>query len=1584
MEFCTTKPLLATEKSQRSFETYADYKISPDALLEIVETMNVNLTCDSSKLDDSNQSDHGIFTISQIPAFQTSSQYFTLSSPSQSPTYQTLCFPSPQNPLLHCTSPTRPLFIIGTQIYFPTQNPEICTKISMDCETQDFIKIEDIAHDAKEVIDTQKTDKGLLIACKVDLNANDNFIKKLLTCKRRREVPGVKIINLHLKQDNSSSKDKNWNEIFTMNNNAQEQMITLLPGIRDIQCIKYISEDTILIVPSGTQDIIQFACNQEGKLEKIKQFSPQIDKSFVISSMFYTNEAGIEETKDENIPEFLTLLSEDQDSIAVLDFENLEQNKLIADLEGFKFCCIEDGSRLLVIKTSTGPRPKIYLEEIEFPRDKERAINRIILEGKFSLAFKMADQLSDSSILEMIKLKEKWEKSEKHLEQIEALLLKIKDEEYILHQCLSNVVPQKNLLKHEALECLMVQKELVRVGFEILSTPKILDPNSGKILTELISKEDKISKYEIILEAFKEESKQEVIDWESYSYFTFMDSIYYLNAVCLSEGTKIENILIKLKELNLQEYYLYYYNILKAIDTSLVNDKFNKLILPQGKDTLEGTIVLKRGDLDLNYDPLPYQIIAKRIFLEEISPNKAFNLLLLGIQREINFLDYDAVSAFEISEIFKLNKLKKVISTTKEIKRLVNFKNSFQRFWYLIKHEHFLENYFNCIADIIAYTDNDRIYQDIYLQHLRSYIGQEEGIDFLRVLLSKMCSTTLFFEAEEGCDFVVSELYKITVKDLPKVLDLCSLLSKFVRINSISSRSDERIKWCKLCGIAEVLESYAITQTKTFGNLHEIVTLPYSDEKTAEVDKLISLIINEASTSSGETHGSYLQDDKLLMSLNDSLTLQRMIEGEERVSDCVKVYAEVVITQKKYDLIRAIQRQEDSDLYPMFEEQLLHRMQKEYFEKSLKFDNRIGEQSVKDMIENHRDLIQSLDSESKDSQSYLFFLKFVDLIREFFIDADKITCCFSLIEIYEMFKDDILVEELFNRTKKLDSFDDLIFELRNNVFIFTDYDKEYLIIKNAVSCLLNKWAKAVTNQEPDEYVSKLVSLIIKYNKQFFERHSDRADQMVEIILKIVNITDPNPRLWKRKKEFLRKSLVHLKNNEIVDSVSNVYVDMVCQEDENSTKDLINSYLQNQGSSISVFEEKMLCKICIYEEKDLHKINEGFYLVYQAVEIIKSENFENIQEEINRYVAIQEVLKVLQKCIFLCGDNKESQEEENKSAKLWNLVLCLRGKNKTLLEGSFPANFHEILEDIALKTNKLLHQVEDIVKEARAKLELSRQAEESKIEEESDEQSVIDLLVKAQGLEEMEELVQKEIKKYEADDDSLNKETFLQKYGGKATESINFYMLMAVVYEQHNPIMYQSLQELLTLMPKFYLPLYFCLNKSMFEGKKVPLLFYNTFITPYQNQQEEKALHACLKAYINGSILSRNEFLFFTEIINHLSDANIEQIQYTLEKLVILGFDEGLLYLGLLMKKILQSLKSVDQHETGQEFIDNCFKCLLLAYFKEKILISKIDCDKMLKEFLGSLVKISTDLLKLPEDLTSKVEEVQKTLEDIIL
>lgn len=68
-------------------------------------------------------------------------------------------------------------------------------------------------------------------------------------------------------------------------------------------------------------------------------------------------------------------------------------------------------------------------------------------------------------------------------------------------------------------------------------------------------------------------------------------------------------------------------------------------------------------------------------------------------------------------------------------------------------------------------------------------------------------------------------------------------------------------------------------------------------------------------------------------------------------------------------------------------------------------------------------------------------------MREGFTGDDDITCKINLSTCIELHERNELVEELFNMTRKLDRFDELIYELKNNVFLFTNRAKEYLILK---------------------------------------------------------------------------------------------------------------------------------------------------------------------------------------------------------------------------------------------------------------------------------------------------------------------------------------------------------------------------------------------------------------------------------------------------------------------------------------------------------------------------------------------------------
>jgi hypothetical protein len=208
-----------------------------------------------------------------------------------------------------------------------------------------------------------------------------------------------------------------------------------------------------------------------------------------------------------------------------------------------------------------------------------------------------------------------------------------------------------------------------------------------------------------MLDAFKTDSDNEIIDWEGFSQFLYMDMIEYINYTCLLEDTKVDHILIKLKEKDAAEFLEHIYEILRAIDTKLMTDQFLSMLMPRGSgqggdckvivlnrlavnEESKHTISSSRTPLD--YDPVPFQIIAKRFFIEEIRPNKAYFQLMAGLKKGISDLDSDVLAAYEISELFKLQKKDKIISKNTDIKQIISFSSSFDRFTHLIENSDFL------------------------------------------------------------------------------------------------------------------------------------------------------------------------------------------------------------------------------------------------------------------------------------------------------------------------------------------------------------------------------------------------------------------------------------------------------------------------------------------------------------------------------------------------------------------------------------------------------------------------------------------------------------------------------------------------------------------------------------------------------------------------------------------------------------------------------------------------------------------------------------------------------------------------------
>lgn len=63
---------------------------------------------------------------------------------------------------------------------------------------------------------------------------------------------------------------------------------------------------------------------------------------------------------------------------------------------------------------------------------------------------------------------------------------------------------------------------------------------------------------------------------------------------------------------------------------------------------------------------------------------------MAGLKRGIPDLDSDVLAAYEISEIFEFQKKDKIISKNTDIKQIISFSSSFERYAYLIENTDFL------------------------------------------------------------------------------------------------------------------------------------------------------------------------------------------------------------------------------------------------------------------------------------------------------------------------------------------------------------------------------------------------------------------------------------------------------------------------------------------------------------------------------------------------------------------------------------------------------------------------------------------------------------------------------------------------------------------------------------------------------------------------------------------------------------------------------------------------------------------------------------------------------------------------------
>lgn len=382
------------------------------------------------------------------------------------------------------------------------------------------------------------------------------------------------------------------------------------------------------------------------------------------------------------------------------------------------------------------------------------------------------------------------------------------------------------------------------------------------------------------------------------------------------------------------------------------------------------------------------------------------------------------------------------------------------------------------MKEIVSLANSERVYKNHYLTHLSAYLDEYHDLDSLKSIADKMWTSILFINPIDGWDMITNEMFKHSVKHWSKINDISACLDDFININDVKERKDERRKWNKLCEIADMLLLYRVTKTKDylFRNLDELILLPQWDEKTNKVDEIIQMIISEVTSSITLKIGSIIGNDTLIMSIHDCLRLQNMIEGSERTYDVVKMYANVALAQKKFDLPKAFKK--DPQIYSMIEKVIIQNMSDEFKAAAKQSQSESDDEDIIMLISSHQKLLSNLDSTSDSAKEYALFLNLIDFAIERFDNINWSHSKISLSNLIDLYQRNELVEELFNRTSKVERFEELIYELQNNIFMFSDRSQEYLILKCAIKSLLKRWGKWVI--DPVEENNGINLLIILF------------------------------------------------------------------------------------------------------------------------------------------------------------------------------------------------------------------------------------------------------------------------------------------------------------------------------------------------------------------------------------------------------------------------------------------------------------------------------------------------------------------------
>lgn len=171
------------------------------------------------------------------------------------------------------------------------------------------------------------------------------------------------------------------------------------------------------------------------------------------------------------------------------------------------------------------------------------------------------------------------------------------------------------------------------------------------------------------------------------------------------------------------------------------------------------------------------------------------------------------------------------------------------------------------------------------------------------------------------------------------------------------------------------------------------------------------------------------------------------------------MFADVVFEKKNYDLPKIL-HSKGSKIYPELEGEILNRLKEDYQSTTEVIENKIGDQRMANMLSTHSKIANSLDKSSDNVSNYIQFLELMNIVKERFTEDDDVTSRIDLKQCYEYHLNNEFIQQLFNHVRKVDNYDELIDEIKSNMFVINSSDFDHEILLNVIKSLLYKLSQS--------------------------------------------------------------------------------------------------------------------------------------------------------------------------------------------------------------------------------------------------------------------------------------------------------------------------------------------------------------------------------------------------------------------------------------------------------------------------------------------------------------------------------------------